>query len=112
MFKRALIMSALVSVAAPAQASCVIFPCKIKEDPIVEFVPVPPPATPSGCIYRAASSSQNLCPAGLQPVQAGGMVSCGVPIAGELCEAPTRVEKVKKTRIVCPVSEKGCYTTN
>jgi hypothetical protein len=112
MFKKALIMSALVSVAAPAQASCVIFPCKIKEDPIVEFVPVPPPATPSGCIYRAASSNQNLCPAGLQPVQAGGMVSCGVPIAGELCEAPTRVKKVKKTRIVCPVSEKGCYTTN
>ncbi|CUJ11351.1 hypothetical protein [Cognatishimia activa] len=113
MFKKALMIAALVAVAAPAHATCVIFPCKIKEDPIVEFVPKPPPATPSGCIYRAAASSQNLCPAGLQPVQAGGMVSCGVPVAGEICEPKVkRVKKVHKKRVVCPVGEKGCYTTH
>ncbi|SHH57296.1 hypothetical protein [Cognatishimia maritima] len=112
MFKKSLMLAALVAVASPAHATCVIFPCKIKEDPIVEFVPKVPPLTPSGCIYRAASSSDNVCPAGLQPVQAGGMISCGVPVAGEMCHTPKAVKKVQKSRIVCPVGEKGCYTTN
>jgi len=111
MFKKSLMIAALVSLAAPAHATCVIFPCKIKEDPIVEFIPVPPPVTPAGCAYRTASSSQNFCPAGLQPVQAGGMISCGVPKAGEICHQP-KVKRVKKSRLVCPVGEKGCYTTN
>lgn len=110
MFKKSLMIAALVAVAAPAHATCVIFPCKIKEDPIIEFIPKVPPLTPAGCAYRTASSSQNFCPAGLQPVQSGGMVSCGVPVSGEICHEPKR--KVKKSRIVCPVGEKGCYTTN
>lgn len=110
MFKKSLLIAALVGLAAPAHATCVIFPCKIKEDPIVEFIPKVPPQTPAGCAYRTASSSQNFCPAGLQPVQSGGMISCGVPKSGEICHKP-RVKSVKKSRIVCPVGEKGCYTT-
>lgn len=116
MFKKFMFAAALVSIAAPAHATCIIFPCKIKEDPIIEFVPAIPPQTPAGCAYRAAASSDNICPAGLQPVQAGGMISCGVPVAGESCTQPTvkRVKKVykPKARVVCPVGEKGCYTTN
>ena len=112
MLKKSLMIAALVAVAAPAHATCVIFPCKIKEDPIIEFIPKVPPVTPAGCAYRTASSSQNFCPAGLQPVEAGGMVSCGVPVAGEICHEPKRVKKVLKKRVVCPVGEKGCYTTH
>ncbi|MDO6726436.1 MAG: hypothetical protein ACRBBO_00280 [Cognatishimia sp.] len=116
MFKKMLIAAALVSVAAPAHATCVIFPCKIKEDPIIEFIPQIPPQTPNGCAYRASASRDNICPAGLQPVQAGGMISCGVPVAGEICNPPVvksvKKKKVHRSRIVCPVGEKGCYTTN
>ncbi|MDC0736767.1 hypothetical protein N6L24_00610 [Cognatishimia sp. SS12] len=112
MFKKMLMVSALVAVAAPAQASCVIFPCKIKEDPLVEFVPKTPPPVPVGCAYRPASSRDNICPAGLQPIDAGGMISCGVPKAGEICHTPVKRKKIQRARIVCPVGEKGCYTTN
>ena len=111
MFRKALIAAVLVSVAAPAHATCVIFPCKKPKDPIIEFVPKVPPLVGAGCAYRAASSKDNMCPAGLQPVNAGGYVSCGVPVKGEICNQPT-VKKVKRSRIVCPVGEKGCYTTN
>lgn len=112
MLKKSLMVATLVAVAAPAHATCVIIPCKIKEDPVIEFIPKVPPQTPAGCAYRTASSSQNFCPAGLQPVQSGGMVSCGVPVAGEICHETKRVKNARKSRIVCPVGEKGCYTTH
>ncbi|GAA6206992.1 hypothetical protein NBRC116601_02850 [Cognatishimia sp. WU-CL00825] len=114
MLKKSLIAALLVAVAAPAHATCVIFPCKIKEDPIVEFIPKVPPQIAAGCAYRASASRDNFCPAGLQPVQSGGMISCGVPAKGEICHQPVHkvVKKMKRARVVCPVGEKGCYTTN
>ncbi len=115
MLKKSLIAALFAAVAAPAHATCVIFPCTIPEDPEITFVPVTPPQVAAGCAYRAAASRDNFCPSGLQPVQSGGMISCGVPKQGEICHTPKAVKKVKKvkrSRLVCPVGEKGCYTTN
>lgn len=122
MLKKLLFVGCMVAYAAPASATCIIFPCKIPKDPEITFTPEIPPQTPMGCAYRASAavSSQggaNICPAGLQPVQVGGMISCGVPIAGETCESP-RVKSVQHKprkvmpRMICPEGQKGCYTTN
>lgn len=118
MLKNLLFASCLAAIAVPAHATCIIFPCKIPPDPEITFTPTPPPQTPMGCAYRmaavaSAGGSGGFCPAGLQPVQVGGMISCGVPIAGEICEhPPTRVKPKVHKRMICPEGEKGCYTTN
>ncbi|MGR3839272.1 MAG: hypothetical protein ACU0A2_13060 [Cognatishimia sp.] len=113
MLKKFLFASCLAVIAVPAHATCIIFPCTIPPDPEITFTPKVPPQTPMGCAYRVASASSNICPAGLQPVEVGGMVSCGVPVAGEVCAAP-QVKSVRKVkpRMVCPEGLKGCYTTN
>lgn len=116
MLKNVLFAGCLMAIAAPAHATCILFPCKIPEDPEITFTPKVPPQVPMGCAYQmaaAASASGGICPAGLQPVQAGGMISCGVPVAGEICKAPPRVVTHKpRPRMVCPEGAKGCYTTN
>ena len=116
MFKNILFASCLAVIAVPAHATCIIFPCKIKPDPEITFTPKTPRQVPMGCAYRMAAAANanagGICPAGLQPVQVGGMVSCGVPVAGEVCQEPTRVKPKVHKRMVCPEGLKGCYTTN
>ncbi|QTN36080.1 hypothetical protein [Cognatishimia activa] len=116
MFKNILFASCLAVIAVPAHATCIIFPCKIKPDPEITFTPKTPPQVPMGCAYRMAAAANanagGICPAGLQPVQVGGMVSCGVPVAGEVCHEPPRVKPKVHKRMVCPEGVKGCYTTN
>ena len=116
MLKKLLFAGCLVAIAAPASATCIIFPCKIPKDPEITFTPEIPPQTPMGCAYRMAAAAQTstICPAGLQPVEVGGMISCGVPVAGEICEAAPVTHKPRKVmpRMICPEGQKGCYTTN
>ena len=114
MLKKLVFASCLAMIAVPAHATCIIFPCKIKKDPEITFTPQVPPQTPMGCAYRmaAASGGNGICPAGLQPVSVGGMISCGVPVAGEICHEPTRVKPKVHKRMICPEGLKGCYTTN
>ena len=57
-------------------------------------------------------SAPNHCPAGTQPVLAGGVICCGVPNAGPYVDRAGKVRKVSKPvyrapRAYAPVGEKG-----
>ncbi|MFN3210615.1 MAG: hypothetical protein ACE369_16750 [Roseovarius sp.] len=73
------------------------------------------PALADGKLYPY-HSRENYCPAGLQPVSLGGMVSCGTPNQSQSYEqvmkhpAPKTRHHVYKARrsYSCPVGQKGC----
>ena len=70
-----------------------------------------------GSKIYAYDSSQNFCPAGLQPVTTDGTICCGRPNQSisyqqALAHPVVKKKRVKKVRTVrrsnCPVGTKGC----
>nr|WP_240484578.1 hypothetical protein [Pseudoponticoccus marisrubri] len=70
---------------------------------------------PNSNMLVHAYPAPNYCPAGLQPVMAGGVICCGVPNAGPYVDRPGKVKKVHHPRPRqhyaprrhAPVGEKG-----
>jgi len=62
-------------------------------------------------------SSENYCPAGLQPITMNGVICCGTPTTTQSYQSvmahpkPKKVRHVHKTRASdsCPEGVKGCY---
>ena len=58
----------------------------------------------------AYPSSENYCPAGLQPIVLGGVICCGQPNTSGPAFVTHRASAPAPKRVVCPVGEKGCRT--
>ncbi|WP_245776406.1 hypothetical protein [Thalassovita taeanensis] len=81
------------------------------------LLPAAPAVAMDAKIYPYASNV-NYCPAGLQPVQIDGVISCGTPnqlisyqaiMAHPVSRKRSAYRRAKASRMVCPVGQKGCY---
>jgi hypothetical protein len=65
---------------------------------------------PNSNMLQHTYHAPNYCPAGLQPVIAGGVICCGVPNAGPYVDRPGRAYRPavhRAPRAHAPVGEKG-----
>ncbi len=64
---------------------------------------------PNSVMLQHSVHAPNYCPAGLQPVMAGGVICCGTPNAGAYVDRPGRVYRPVShaPRAYAPAGEKG-----
>lgn len=60
----------------------------------------------------AYNGSTNYCPAGFQPISISGVICCGQPNQAQSYQSmfTQASSSPRRSRVVCPVGEKGCYT--
>jgi len=77
------------------------------------FVAAPAMANNRPVAIYSYASSENYCPAGLQPVSLNGVICCGTPNQSTSYQQMIRHASGTASttrRTVCPVGEKGCST--